>query len=157
VATPLSDHLPYRRTPGLEWAINSEISQEYGADPAGLSVAATEEGDWLRGGDALLDGSYQQMIVDATLSAEGSGDIPLELETVVTEVRYDGRGVEVLDSGGGSRRSDYAVITVPIGVLKGGAIRFAPGLPGGALEEIAGLDDRRVVGSAMRALGGMYG
>lgn len=139
VATPLSDLLPYRRTPGLEWAINSEISQEYGADPAGLSVAATEEGDWLRGGDALLEGSYQQMIVDATLNAESPGDIPLELETVVTEVRYDGRGVEVLDSGGGSRRSDFAVITVPIGVLKGGAIRFAPGLPGGTLEGIAGL------------------
>jgi monoamine oxidase len=139
VTTPLSDLLPYRRTPGLEWAINSEISQEYGADPSGLSVFATDEGDWLRGGDALLAGSYQQMIVDATLNAESPGDIPLELETVVTEVRYDRRGVEVLDSKGGTRRSDFAVVTVPIGVLKSGAIRFSPGLPAGSLEGIAGL------------------
>ncbi len=36
--TPLSDLLPRRRTPGLEWAIESEIVQEYGADPEGLSA-----------------------------------------------------------------------------------------------------------------------
>lgn len=139
VTTPLSDLLPYRRTPGLEWAVNAEISQEYGADPAGLSVFATEEGDWLRGGDALLAGSYQQMVLDATLNAEASGEIPVQLGTVVSDVRYDGRGVEVLDSDGGSIRSDFAVITVPIGVLKSGAIRFSPGLPESTMSGIAGL------------------
>jgi monoamine oxidase len=139
VSTPLSDLLPYRRTPGLEWAINSEVSQEFGADPSRLSVFATDEGDWLRGGDALLAGSYQQMVVDATLNAEDSGEIPLWLETVATEVRYDSSGVEILDSKGGSRRSDFAVITVPLGVLKSGAIRFRPGLPASTLAGIGGL------------------
>jgi monoamine oxidase len=139
VSTPLSDLLPYRRTPGLEWAINSEISQEYGADPAQLSVFATDEGDWIRGGDALLAGSYQQMIVNATLEAEGSVEVPLRLETVVDAVRYDGQGVELRDTGGGSTRADFAVITVPLGVLKSGAISFEPGLPASTLAGIDGL------------------
>jgi monoamine oxidase len=139
VTTPMSSLLPVRRTPGLEWAINSEISQEYGADPAGLSVFATDEGDWLRGGDALLAGSYQQMIVDATLEAEDSGDIPVMMETVVAEVRYGGTGVEVVDTGGDVTDSDFAVITVPIGVLKSGSIRFDPGLPASTLQGIGGL------------------
>jgi monoamine oxidase len=137
--TPLSDLLPVRRTPGLQWAINSEISQEYGADPAGLSVFATDEGAWLRGGDALLAGSYQQMILDSTLEAEGAGEIPMKMETVVTEIRYDSGGVEVLDRSGSSTRSDFAVLTVPIGVLQSGAIRFRPGLPATSREGIAGL------------------
>lgn len=139
VTTPLSYLLPVRRTPGLEWAINSEISQEYGADPAGLSVFATDEGDFLRGGDALLAGSYQQMIVDSTLNAGSSGEVPVELETVVSEVRYGGGGVEVLDTKGGVTRSDFAVITVPIGVLQNGSIRFRPGLPARTMEGIGGL------------------
>jgi monoamine oxidase len=137
--TPLSDLLPVRRTPGLEWAINSEISQEYGADPDGLSVFATDEGDWLRGGDALLAGSYQQMILDSTLEAEGAGEIPMKMETVVTEIRHDSGGVEVLDESGGLNRSEFAVVTVPIGVLQGGRIRFRPDLPNPVLEGISGL------------------
>jgi monoamine oxidase len=137
--TPLSDLLPLRRTPGLEWATNSEISQEYGADPAGLSVYATDEGDWLRGGDALLAGSYQQMILDSTLEAEGGGEIPMEMETVVTEIRYDSEGVEVMDANGGLIRSDFAVVTVPIGVLQRESIRFLPGLPADTIRGIEGL------------------
>ena len=131
--TPLSDLFPQRRTPGLQWAINSEISQEYGADPEGLSVFATDEGDFLRGGDALLAGSYQQMIVDA------AGDLLLRLNTVVEAVEYGTGGVELLDSGGGRTAADLAVVTVPIGVLQRGTIRFSPPLPPRTKEGIGGL------------------
>ena len=131
--TPLSALFPQRRTPGLQWAINSEISQEYGADPEGLSVFATEEGDYLRGGDALLAGSYQRLIVDA------AGELPLKLNTVVKAVEYGSGGVEVLDDGGGRTAADFAVVTVPIGVLQRGSIRFSPALPPRTREGIGAL------------------
>ena len=133
VATPLSDLFPRRRTPGLQWAINSEISQEYGADPEGLSVFATDEGDYIRGGDALLAGSYEQMVVDA------AGEVPLRLNTEVEAVEYGPDGVGLIDSGGGRTDADAAVVTVPIGVLKAGAIRFSPPLPAGTKRGIDGL------------------
>ncbi len=131
--TPLSDLFPQRRTPGLQWAINSEISQEYGADPEGLSVFATDEGDYIRGGDALLGGSYQRMIVDA------AGDLPLRLNTVVKAVEYGSGGVKLIDSVGNRTTADFAVLTVPIGVLQRGSIRFTPPLPPRTREGIDGL------------------
>ena len=106
VTTPLSDLLPRRRTPGLQWAINSEISQEYGADPEALSVFATEEGESIRGGDALLAGSYQQMIAGA------AGELPLRLGTVVESIEYGGGRVRLVESGGGRTDADLVVVTV---------------------------------------------
>jgi monoamine oxidase len=131
--TSIASVLPRRRTPGLEWAIESELAQEYGADPERLSMEATDEGDWLRGGDALLASSYQQLIVEAT------GRVPVSLNTVVKRIAYDRGGVEVSADSGGTYISDFAVVTVPIGVLKRGSIRFAPALPGRTLAAIGGL------------------
>jgi monoamine oxidase len=131
--TSIASVLPRRRTPGLEWAIESELAQEYGADPERLSLEATDEGDWLRGGDALLASSYQGLIVDA------AGQLPVSLDTVVRRVTYDQRGVEVSADSGGTYISDFAVVTVPIGVLKRGSIRFAPGLPSRTRAAIGGL------------------
>ncbi len=131
--TPLSELFPQRRTPGLQWAINSEISQEYGADPEGLSVFATDEGDWLRGGDALLGGSYQEMIVEA------AGELPLRLNTVIKAVGYGSGGVELIDANGGRTQADFAVVTAPIGVLQRGSITFRPPLPTSTQQGIDGL------------------
>lgn len=133
VVTPLSDLFPRRRTPGLEWAINSGISQEYGADPDGLAVFATGEGDYIRGADALLAGSYQQMVTEA------AGDLPVRLGAAVTRVEYGRAGVGIELSGGATTRADLAVITVPIGVLQEGSIAFSPGLPARTRQGIGGL------------------
>jgi monoamine oxidase len=131
--TPIADLLPRRRTPGLEWAIDSEIAQEYGADPEQLSVMATEEGDWLRGGDALLGGSYAELVRQA------AGELPILTGVTVEKIDWGRDRVEVSAGGGGTYISDLAVVTVPIGVLKAGSIRFAPGLPADKLRAIAGL------------------
>lgn len=130
---PIADLLPRRRTPGLEWAIESEIVQEYGADPERLSVMATEEGDWLRGGDALLGGSY------AGLARQAAGELPILTGITVEKIVWGESGVEVSTAGGGTYISDLAVVTVPIGVLKAGSIEFAPGLPPNKLKAISAL------------------
>ena len=131
--TPIADLLPRRRTPGLEWAIDSELVQEYGADPERLSVMATEEGDWLRGGDALLGSSYTGLVRQA------AGELPILTGITVEKIAWGESGVEVSAAGGGTYISDLAVVTVPIGVLKAGSIEFVPGLPASKMQAIAGL------------------
>jgi hypothetical protein len=132
-ATPLSDLLPRRRIPGLEWAIESEIVQEYGADPERLSVLATDEGASFRGGDALLAGSY------AGLLRRAAGDLPIITGVNVERIEWSRSGVEVSAADGGTYLSEVVVVTVPIGVLKAGSIAFTPGLPTVTRQAIAGL------------------
>lgn len=114
--------LPWRRGPGLEWVVQTEVQQEYGADPTQLAALATWEGAWFGGGDALLDGPYVDLL----------GELPREAEITfgakVARIAQDESGVD-LAWDGGALRADAAVITVPIGVLKAGVIEFSPALP----------------------------
>ncbi|MGK2954204.1 MAG: FAD-dependent oxidoreductase [Solirubrobacterales bacterium] len=121
--TPMSGVFPARRTPGLQWAITYDISQEYGADPEALSMLANWEGGSYSGGDALLAGSYADLLTTA------AGDLEVQTDTRVTSVAYGADGVRVRTEVGDRVESDLAVVTVPIGVLKAGAITFEPGLP----------------------------
>ncbi|WP_309104617.1 FAD-dependent oxidoreductase [Microbacterium sp.] len=57
------------------------------------------------------------------------GDVPLALSTAVTAVAYDDDGVSLRLSTGESRSVDRVIVTVPLGVLKAGAIEFDPPLP----------------------------
>lgn len=122
----LESLLPRRQGPGLAWASQTEVQQEYGADPSQLAALATWEGGWFGGGDALLDGPYIDVIKGL------SGDAPVHLGTRVRRISQTPS--EVVLSGSGTLEGDgmaakAAVVTVPIGVLKAGHIEFEPGLP----------------------------
>jgi len=131
--TPVSDAFPVRQTPGLQWAITYDISQEYGADPEDLSVLATWEGGSYRGGDALVAGNYADLLTTA------AGDLPVEFNTTVKSVDLSGDGVEIKTTGGHTFDSELAVVTVPLGVLKAGSIDFVPELPAANRSAIEGL------------------
>jgi len=120
---PLSEVFPRRRTPGLQWAITYEISQEYGADPEQLSILATWEGDYYGGGDVIVSGGYSNVLT----AAAGDLDVTTDMKVVAVEHNRTEAVVEV--EGGERFTSDVVVVTVPIGVLKKGAIRFDPPLP----------------------------
>lgn len=124
--------LPWRWGPGLEWAVQMEVRQEYGADPGQLAAMATWEGTWLGGGDALLDGPYTDLLSGL------AGDAEIKLESPVELIERDSSGVTVRCRDGESR-GDAAVVTVPIGVLKAGTIEFRPGLPTKTRRAIDGL------------------
>lgn len=121
--TAVSSLVPDRRSLGLQWALRYEISQEYGVDAERLSFEGYGEGEAQRGGDALLDGSFTGLLADA------AGDLPVRLESVVTAVDYGGTGVSVRLDRGEEVNADHAVITLPIGVLKAGSVRFTPSVP----------------------------
>ncbi|MCB0830401.1 MAG: FAD-dependent oxidoreductase [Solirubrobacterales bacterium] len=114
--------LPYRWGPGLQWAVQNEIAQEYGADADRLAALATWEGGWLGGGDALLDGPY------ASLLGGLAGNTEIRLDSPVSAIHQGSEGVTV-SAAGGEIEADAAVVTVPIGVLKAGTIEFTPQLP----------------------------
>lgn len=101
----------------------SEIEHEFGADVDQLSPKATDEGEDLRGGDAIFANGYSQ-IADTML-----GGYDIALEHVVDRIAYGKLGVEVGISGKDSRQFDVAIISVPLGVLKAGIIDFQPSLP----------------------------
>ncbi|MFZ4078435.1 MAG: FAD-dependent oxidoreductase [Microbacteriaceae bacterium] len=121
-ARPLSDLLPDELTAEQQWVIAVNVSGEFGADPSELSMAAPDEGADLRGGDALLNPGYSQ-IVDHV--AQG---LDIRLSWIVSHITYDESGVVVTADDGRELRSDHAVVTLPVGVLHAGSVTFTPPL-----------------------------
>jgi monoamine oxidase len=60
--------------------------------------------------------------------AQWAGDVPVELETPVRRLRWDGPGV-VAETPRGELAAKAAIVTVSTGVLAFGGLRFAPDLP----------------------------
>jgi monoamine oxidase len=120
-----------------------------GEDPERVSIADYNE-LW-SGDDYLVPSGYGALVV------RHGAEIPVRLDTPVTAIRWDGGGVEV-ETPGGAVRAGAVVVTVPVGVLKAGGIRFTPELPEhvqtaleglgmGAYTKIALRLDRAQVGS----------
>ena len=60
----------------------------------------------------------------------------LRLTTPVQAVEYTEEGVKVATEAGEVVEGDAVIVTVPLGCLKAGAIRFSPPLPGWKLQAI---------------------
>ena len=84
--------------------------------------AAIEARAGLDGPDAVLPGGY-----DAILAPLARG-LDIRLSTPVTRIARHATGVTV-NAGRGSLKADFAVCSVPLGVLKAGRIAFEPPLP----------------------------
>jgi polyamine oxidase len=91
-----------------------------------------EEGG-LAGGDHFPVGGYR-----AIVGALADG-LDVQLGQVVTAIRRGQGSVEV-DAGGRTWRASHAIVTVPLGVLKRGAIQFTPPLSAAKVAAIGRLD-----------------
>lgn len=119
--------------------LRTELTTEYGADADELSAWwGTEEGS--EGDDLLVVGGYGAL-VDAALTG-----LEVRLGWPVAGVAHGDDGVVVTGPGGEVIEADRVIVTVPLGVLKAGAIAFDPPLPAGhqqAIEAMAmGLLDK---------------
>jgi monoamine oxidase len=74
------------------------------------------------GGGNLVPGGGYGMLVDRL-----SADLDIRLGTPVTEIDHRARSV-VVRSNGGEFEGDHVVVTVPLGVLQAGTLRFNPPL-----------------------------
>jgi len=106
----------------LDYAIASLIEHEYAADSADLSAYYWDEGGEFDGEDCLFSKGYDQLV---TAVAE---DLDIRLEHPVQTVEYEQTGVRV-QCGDATFEADYAIVTVPLGVLKAGFVTFSPALP----------------------------
>ena len=104
------------------WVEVSLIEHEFAADVDDLSALALEEGAEIVGGDVVVPGGYDQLL-------EGlAGDYAVELSAPVTAIDFEGADT-VVTVDAERRPFGAVVVTIPLGVLKAGAITFDPPLP----------------------------
>jgi len=112
-------------------AVNVVLGIERGEDTTALSAAAYFAAEAATGAgsegvaarsDMLPSGGYRRLV--ATL-ADG---LPITTGAVVSAIVADGDGVTLSIADGSSHRASHVVVTVPLGVLKAGSIRFDPPL-----------------------------
>jgi monoamine oxidase len=98
-----------------------------GVGPLSMPMSITSA--QIGGGDLLLPHGYHPVIGRLGLGLD------VRLGHAVSTVRHDGAGVHVATSAGAFSGRE-AVITLPVGVLRAGAVRFDPELPADRLRAI---------------------
>nr|WP_231985657.1 FAD-dependent oxidoreductase [Mycobacterium sp. E3247] len=106
----------------LAFYLTTEIENEFAADADRLSAITFDEGDYTGGDQVVVTNGYDAL---PRLLANG---LRLELNTPVTAIAHRGDSV-VVRARNRSFRGPAAIVTVPLGVLKAGAIAFDPPLP----------------------------
>jgi monoamine oxidase len=117
----------------LEFHLAGNYEQEFAGAAAQLSAWNHDDGEQFGGDDLLFPGGFDQI---PRFLARG---LDIRLNSVVSQVRWSERGVELVLSTGEALRADQVIVTVPLGVLKSGAIGFTPDLPPKKREAIARL------------------
>ena len=108
--------------PLVRWCIASSVTAEYAADPEELSLRWFGAEEALDGPDLILPGGYGELVEHL------SHDIAIRTDTVVTRIEHGGPGV-TLTTTRGTVSADRVIVTLPLGVLKAGAVAFDPPLP----------------------------
>ena len=102
------------------WAIQTELVQEYGLDANALGTRALSEGWNYRGGDAFVGGGY------ARLASVLSSGVEIRLETPVARLDADGIRPVISLENGSTLRADGVVVAVPISLLQANRPQIAP-------------------------------
>ena len=115
----------------LQWRM-STAGLAAAADLDDLSLLGGDDGSF-EGGDRYFPGGYLELIRRA------AGELPVHLGRVVRQVTVEATGVRAETAGGETFTADVALVTVPVGVLRSGAITFRPELPAAKREAIAAM------------------
>jgi CRP-like cAMP-binding protein len=110
----------------MAWHVQLWARDDCAAGAAGLSARFWDEDYELYGeGDSVFWNGYQEL---AEKLAEG---LPVRLNCPVQRVSYGGTGAEAvrLQTAQGELTGHAALVTLPLGVLKAGAVQFDPPLP----------------------------
>lgn len=131
--TPSTLSAPQRAD--LAFHLVGMFSTEWGADPSVLSAWSVDEGrDYAdEGEDVLFPDGYDR--IPKYLATGTTIRLGVQLQKVTLRTN----GVSLTTSAG-TIDADAVVVTVPLGVLRGGAIVFEPGLPPAKRAAINALD-----------------
>lgn len=100
----------------------SEIEQEYAGSASDLSTYWFDDGQFFSGDEVIFLDGYR-VIVDHLAAG-----LILDLGQTVTRIETTASGVRV-STQAGHYDVDQVIVTLPLGVLKSGAVQFVPGLP----------------------------
>ncbi len=98
--------------------IYSQVEQEYGADWTDISAWYYDEAKEFSGGDVLFPGGYDNIIA---LLAKG---LDIRLKQQVRAINRTANGVRITLADGSNVDADRAVVTLPLGVLRSGSVKF---------------------------------
>ena len=112
------------RTPAAASSLNT-YAGDFGATPDALALSAVDEDDSYPGAQRVFPAGYGQ------LTQRLADGLPVRLKTPVTRISLRDPDRVVLDTADGQWRARKVIVTVPLGVLKSGAITFDPPLPPG--------------------------
>ena len=105
----------------LQWRL-STLDVTTAEDVSKLSLLGGDDSEGFAGGDRLFPKGYDQIIVGV---AKGTD---VRLGRLVKHIRASKHGVRV-ETQADAYEADAVVVTLPLGVLKHGNVRFEPGLP----------------------------
>ncbi|WP_051973169.1 FAD-dependent oxidoreductase [Cryobacterium sp. MLB-32] len=106
----------------LEYEISTRLKMDSGSTPSQESAwYATAPGT--TDDDHLVVGGYANL-----LKADAEG-LDVTMSSVVTFIAYTDSGVSLRLGAGEALSADRVIVTVPLGVLKDGAVEFSPALP----------------------------
>lgn len=110
--------------------IGAGVTGDHASDIS-LDGMAAYEGEE-SGHNALVVGGYGQLVEHLAHS------LNIQLSTPISRVDHSDSGAQVLGMGQ-TFAASWAVVTVPLGVLKGGGLQFAPDLPADQLRALSKL------------------
>lgn len=116
----------------LAFYLATEIEDEYAADANQLSAATFDKGDYAGGDQDVITNGF-----DALPKSLADG-LDIELNSPVTAI-VQRDGAVIVRTKDRSFQGRAAIVTVPLGVLKSGAIAFDPPLPDGHARAVQAL------------------
>lgn len=106
---------------GIQWWLASQIETEYASDFGDLSFKHWDMDEQYSGDDVVVHGGYSQII---DRMADG---LNIKYGHVVNKISQSADGV-MIATDQGVIQCDRTVVTLPLGVLKQGRVKFEPGL-----------------------------
>jgi len=107
----------------LDFLAHTEIEHEFAASLEQLSAFWWDEGKDLIGGDAFIKGGLNTIFEPLARGQD------IRFGQAVNRVVHDSTGVHVTTEKGLEVTAQKLILTVPLGILKGGSIVFEPSLP----------------------------
>lgn len=102
--------------------LTTEIEADYAADADALSAWHFDSGAGFEGADALIGGGYDRLVLHLAQGLDILTGAP------VAALVLDGDGVSAHLADGRRLEGRAALLTLPLGVLRAGSVRFAPAL-----------------------------
>lgn len=109
--------------PNIRWIFSAYTEFDYGASLNDISASLIHEMSGFSGDDVILTDGYQKVI---DLLAK---NIEVRKNTKVNSVLYNDNDRVQIKTNKGIFSGDYAICSVPLGVLKNNSIAFSPELP----------------------------